>query len=179
MDDTLLKKKDCIKWLTDHGLSTSGTLDELYIRINKFKLYPFLTEKLKRKAERIYVFKTFLNPTNIPPLTAPWTSDDSLYPYITSSMFKKYASNKREGSLGQQQKGYIFLTSRKIVAVKALTDFSLLDTLFVRGLIKKSYGEEICPAVILFKNNFPQKAYCEFPVGVNGYVAMFLHCYYF
>ena len=87
MDDTLLKKKDCIKWITDHGLSTSGTLDELHIRINKFKLYPSLTEKLKRKAERIFVFKTFLDPTNIPPLTAPWTSDDSLYPYITSSIF--------------------------------------------------------------------------------------------
>ena len=131
MDYTLLKKKDCIKWLTDHGLSTSGTLDELHIRINKFKLYPSLTEKLKRKAERIFVFKNFLDPTNIPPLTAPWTSDDLLYPYITSSMFKKYASNKREGSLGQLQKGYIILTSRKIVTVKALTDFSLPDTFFV------------------------------------------------
>ena len=83
-----------------------------------------------------------MDPTNIPPLTAPWTSDDSLYPYITSSMFKKHASNKREGSLGQQQKGYIILTSRKIGTVKALTDFSLPDTLFVRGLIKKSYGEQ-------------------------------------
>ena len=78
-----------------------------------------------------------MDPTNIPPLNAPWTSDDSLYPYITSSMFKKYTSNKREGSLGEQQKGYIILTRRKIVTVKALTDFSLHDTLFVRGLIKK------------------------------------------
>ena len=118
MDDTLFQKKDCIKWLTDHGLSTSGTLDELHIRINKFKLYPSLTEKLIRKAERIFVFKTFLDPTNVPPLTAPWTSDDSLYPFIKSSMFKKYASNKREGSLGQQQKGYIILTSRKMSLLK-------------------------------------------------------------
>ena len=70
--------------------------------------------------------------------------------------------------MGQQQKGYIILTSRKIVSVKALTDFSLPDTLFVRGLLKKSYGEQIPPAVILFKNNFPQKAYCECPVGVSG-----------
>ena len=57
-----LKKKDCIKWLTGHGLSTSGTLDELPIRINifkLFKLYPSLTEKLKRKAERIFVLKLF------------------------------------------------------------------------------------------------------------------------
>ena len=70
--------------------------------------------------------------------------------------------------MGQQQKGYIILTSRKVVTVKALTDFSLPDTLFVRGLLKKSYGEQIHPAVILFKNNFPQKAYCESPVGVSG-----------
>ena len=40
--------------------------------------------------------------------------------------------------------------------------------MFVRGLIKKYYGEQIRPAVILFKNNFPQKAYCECPVGVSG-----------
>ena len=70
--------------------------------------------------------------------------------------------------MGQQQKGYIILTSRKIVTVKALADFSLPNTLFVRGLFKKSYGEQIPPAVILFKNNFPQKAYCECPVGVSG-----------
>ena len=70
--------------------------------------------------------------------------------------------------MGQQQKGYFILTSRKIVTVKVLTDFSLPDTLFVRGLIKKSYGEQNRPAVILFKNNFPQKAYCECPVGVSG-----------
>ena len=52
------------------------------------------------------------------------------------------------------------------MTVKALTDFSLPDTLFVRGLLKKTYGEQIPPAVILFKNNFPQKAYCECSVGV-------------
>ena len=63
---------------------------------------------------------------------------------------------------------YLALTGRKIVTVKALTDFSLPDTLFVRGLIKKSYEEQIRPAVILFKNNFPQIAYGECLVGVSG-----------
>ena len=54
------------------------------------------------------------------------------------------------------------------MAVKALTHFSTPATLFVRGLIKKSYGEQIRPAVILFKNNIPQKSRCECPVGVSG-----------
>ena len=71
MDPTLNKKIDCIKWVTDYGLSTKGTLHELRIRINKFKLYPSLAQKLKRKAERCFAFQTFLDPTSIPTLSAP------------------------------------------------------------------------------------------------------------
>ena len=42
-------KEECITWLSLHGLATSGTLQELSMRINKFQLYSLLEKKLKVK----------------------------------------------------------------------------------------------------------------------------------
>ena len=160
-------KEECITWLTEHGLSTSGTLQELKMRINKFKLYPSLTKKLKVKNEKNFVFTTSLNPLEIPPITTGWSSNYDFLPRINATVFKEYASKKREGAMGQQQKAYSMLTSRKIVSVKSFTTGDG-DKKFVKGQIKKSYGEHIRPATIFFQNSIPLKAYCECPVGVSG-----------
>ena len=48
------RKKECITWLPLHGLATSGTLQELRMRINKFQLYLSLTKKLKVENEKNY-----------------------------------------------------------------------------------------------------------------------------
>ena len=37
-------------------------------------------------------------------MTAAWNSKEELYPRVTATIFKEYASKKREGNLGQQQK---------------------------------------------------------------------------
>ena len=65
--------------------------------------------------------------------------------------------NKREGSLGQQQKGWQMVASRKIVAVKTFVDVS---DIFVKGIIQKSYGNTTRPAVILFNGHVPKKGVC-------------------
>ena len=166
MDIDLQNITDCVLWLANRGLSTSGTLQELNMRINRFNLYPSLAEKLRKRREKNFSFGTSLNPTEIPPITATWSTHENIYPAVNVSIFKEYATRKREGSLGQQQKAYSMLTSRKIVSVK--THKSCENIIFLRALIKKSYGEEIRPNVILFEGPIPTKGYCGCPVGVSG-----------
>ena len=36
-------------------------------------------------------------------MTAAWNSKEESYPRVTATIFKEYASKKREGNLGQQQ----------------------------------------------------------------------------
>ena len=158
-------KEECVKWLKEHNIGTTGTLQDLQMKIRRFKLYPSLTEKLRKRAESNFSFYTSLNPADIPQMTAAWNSKEELYPRVTATIFKEYASKKREGSLGQQQKAYSMLTSRKITSIKTLKEN---DNTFVRALIKKSYGTQVRPAVILFQSSVPVKAYCECPVGVSG-----------
>ena len=61
------EKDECITWLKNRGISTSGSLQELKMRINRFKLYPLLAEKLRLKTEKNFNFGTSLDPVNIPP----------------------------------------------------------------------------------------------------------------
>ena len=63
-----------------------------------------------------------------------------------------YSPRKKKGSLGQQQKAYALLTSRKIVCVKVFSQTDD-DTIFVKGLIKKSYGDQAYPATIQFQDS--------------------------
>ena len=72
MDTDLLNKTDCILWLANRGISTTGTLQELQMRIKRLNLYPSLAEKLRIKREKNFSFGTSLNPVEIPPITAPW-----------------------------------------------------------------------------------------------------------
>ena len=62
------------------------------MKIRVFKLYPSLTEKLKKIAERNFSFYTSLNPADIPQMTAAWKSKEELYLRVTAAIFKTYAS---------------------------------------------------------------------------------------
>ena len=116
-------------------------------------------EPQNKEREKNFSFGTSLNPVEFPPITAPWSTHENMYPAVSSTSFKEYATRKREGSLGQQQKAYSMLTSRKIVSVK--THQSSESIIFIRALIKKSYGEQIRLAVLLFESLVPSKGYCE------------------
>ena len=72
MDRDLLNYTDFILWLANRGLSTTGTLQELRMRINRLNLYPSLAERKKR--EKNFSFDTTLNPAEIPPITVPWNT---------------------------------------------------------------------------------------------------------
>ena len=105
-------KEECVKWLTELGLSHTGTLDDLKTRVALFARTPKLVQKLKARAQRQYTFKCSLDASTIPPSTAQWSSDENLYPKISPGMISSYLSHKREGSIGQQQKGHQFTAGK-------------------------------------------------------------------
>ena len=77
-----------------------------------------------------------------------------------------YCSNKTESNVGQQEKAVRLLKSRKIVSVKSITDGS--GSVFVRGMIKKSYGHMTRPATIKFNGPVPICAHCPCLASLSG-----------
>ena len=60
------------------------------------------------------------------------------------------------------------LQGRKIIVVKVLTGEGQ-QTVFVKAMIKKLYGQESSPAVLFFQGLVPEKAHCNCPpVGARG-----------
>ena len=56
------------------------------------------------------------------------------------------------------------LQSRQIVSVKSLQEHQFI---YVKAMVKKSYGTEVRPVVILFEESLPLKAHCRCPVGLS------------
>ena len=54
---------------------------------------------------------------------------------------------KKKGSLGQQQKAYTLLTSRKIVCVKVFSQTDD-DTIFVKEIVRESCSEKVYISVV-------------------------------
>ena len=128
-------KEQCIEWLNGIGVRHTGTKEELLARIAKYQKFPSLVKKLKHRANRQYNFVTALNVNDIPPNTVLWKDDN--YPKVTKAMFEKYCCQKRQGSLGQQEKAHRLFVSRKIVSVKVYVEGQVT---FVKAQIRKSYG---------------------------------------
>jgi len=162
----VISKDQAVSWLKDLGVSTSGTKDELVERIRKFKRYPKLVDKLQRKCKSQYRFPCSLDPLSIPQVNANWQVIDKLLPKITQKSFLEYASQKLEGSQGQQEKAFQMVQSRKIVFVKTYQVDE--NTSYVKAMIKKSYGHESRPAVIFFSKGTALKGNCLCPVGISG-----------
>ena len=107
-----LNKENYVKWLAHVGASTSGSKQELTMRINRLLRYPGLVQKLKAKSEKAYVFPCSLDSVDLPPATAKWRASNDYLPKINNKMFIQYVSMKREGSAGQQKKALQMFTSR-------------------------------------------------------------------
>ena len=160
------KKENCVKWLADMGASTSGSKQELTMRINQLSRYPGVVQKLKAKSEKAYVFLCSLHSADFLPDTAKWRAANDDLPKIDNKMFSQYVSMKREGSAGQQKRALQMFTSRKIVNVKTLVNG---EVVYVKAMIKmSSYGSMQRPTVIMFENGIPTKAHCSCPVGLGG-----------
>jgi len=152
-----------VKWLADIG--ASGSKQELTIRINRSSRYPGLVQKLKAKPEKACVFPCSLDSVDIPPATVKWRASNDDLPKINNKMFTQYVLMKLEGSVGQQKKALQMFTSRKIVNVKTLVNEQVV---YVKAMIKKSYGSIQRPTVIMFENGISTKAHCCCPVGLSG-----------
>ena len=81
-------KKECITWLSLHGLETSRTMQELRMRIYKFQLYSSLAKKIKVKNEKKKTFE-------ISPISSGWSCGYSILRNVTASVFTNYASKRR------------------------------------------------------------------------------------
>ena len=159
-------KENCVKWLADIGASTSGSKQELTIRINRLsRRDPGLVQKHKAKLEKAYVFPCSLDSFEIPPATAKWRAASDDLPRVDGKMFTQYVSKKQEGSAGQQKKALQMFTRRKIVNVKTLADG---QDVYVKAMKEKSYGSMQRPTVIMFEIGIPSKAHCSCPVGQDG-----------
>ena len=84
---------------------------------------------------------------------------------VGNKLFTQYVSMKREGSAGQQKKALQMFTSRKIINIKTFVNEQLV---YVKAMIKKSYGTMQRPAVIMFENGIPRKLIFCCPVGLSG-----------
>ena len=157
--------KDATKWLSNHGLSVSGTKHELNNRIQLYQRYPKLVEKYRKRVVYNRTFPCALEYSLIPAITAPWIPDREAWPPVSETVYLSYCTQKREGNVGQQEKAVRMLESRKIVNVKSLQQDS---DLFVRALVNPSFGSTPRAAVLLFQNLSPVKGHCECPVGSNG-----------
>ena len=106
-------KENCVKWLADIGASTSGSKQELIMRINRLSRYPGL----------VPVFPCSLYSAVIPPATVKWRATNDDLPKIDhdNKKFTQYVFMKREGRAGQQKKALQMFTSRKIVNVQKLS----------------------------------------------------------
>ena len=133
--------------------------------MNRLSRYPGLVQKLKAKSEKAYVFPCSLDTADIPPATVKWRAANEALPKVNSKMFTQYVSMEWDGSAGQQKKALQMLTSRKIVNVKTLANEQVV---YVKAMMKKSYGSTQCPTVIMFENGIPTKAHCSCPVGLSG-----------
>ena len=83
---------------TDIGASTSGSKQELTMRLNQLSRYPGLVQKLTAKSEKAYVFPRSLDSAVSPPATAKWRATNDDLPKIDNKKFTQYVSMKREGS---------------------------------------------------------------------------------
>ena len=164
-----MDKNQAVEWLRGLGLFCSGRKEDIIARVAKYKKYPNLVKKLQKKASWQYKFESSLDPIRIPPPSSAWKNDLKSIPRVNQEIFYAYAAIKKEGSTGQQEKAVRMLQSRKIVSVKCFLDASSSkNEVFIKAMIKKSYGNQSRPAVVKFEDNIPRKGHCNCPVGASG-----------
>ena len=171
-----LSRNECIEKLKEIGQHGPGTLEEMKMKLRKFSLYSKLYQHLKLEAQRQYKFECSLDPFEVPGMKAKWSSDKKFYPYVDNSTFNKYCSFKHQGNKGQQEKAIRMLQRRKIVTVKTIHEQS---GIFVRAMIKESYGTTIRPAVVLFQSLCLKKQHVVVQQDLVVCVVIYLHYYYF
>lgn len=88
-----------------------------------------------------------MDPSRVHCIKAKWLSEEKFYPYLDDNIFNKYCSLKHKGNKEQQEKSIRMLQSRNIVTIKTIHK---QPRIFVKAMIKESYGTTIRSAVGLF-----------------------------
>ena len=89
------------------------------------------------------IFGTSLNPV-LPPILSAWSCDYGILPKSHPICF--------QGLCFQKKGGCYWTTAKSILSVDKQEDGGIS---FVKAQIKKSFGDQICPATILFQGSIP------------------------
>jgi len=124
----IIKNDDCLESLNTKKLGelcnslklkASGTKSELLQRLLPFiKDDPALLDNRVKNCSAKYSFTTALSRQEIPPPTARWKCNTSLFPKISKDVIKIYQSNKRQGMIGQFRKAHRMFPSRRMKTIK-------------------------------------------------------------
>lgn len=182
-----LMNADLTTWKTQEKLlklklKSTGTKAELVDRLRIFEENTKLLEKQLNDINKTYVFHTSLEESEVPPPTSAWSADRSLNPKVDSNTLSVYTGYKKQGSKGQFRKARRAFLSRKIKTVKSV---KVGDQTFLKGMIIKSFGQEITrPVVVMVQKTLPVKGRCSCPIGKCGTccyviaILMFLEYYF-
>jgi len=147
-------------------LKTSGTKETLIARLAPLQ-DDTLFDKRVHLIDRQFKFATSLPRESVPPPTACWKFEASLFPKIGQSEIHEYQSQKRQGRQGQYRKAYRMFQSRRMKHIKVLQGEGA--TKYIKASVLKSFSTDVTRTVtVVFEENKPRKAFCECPVGACG-----------
>ena len=146
-----LTRDKCIEKLMEIGQHSSGTLEEMKIRLS---LHPRLHQRLKLKAQREYKFQCSLDPNEVPSISAKWCLDEKFYPAVNEDIvplnIQKIKDSKKKLSVCYKAEKlylsklygiileYIFVESQKNLTVQQSDQ--LLYNFKVMYLVKQLVG---------------------------------------
>ena len=145
---------------------TSGTKETLMEGLSPLKDEALFENRISFIDKKLQ-FKTSLPRANVPPATACWKFDATLFPKIGQVDIDNCQAHKRQGRKGQYRKGYRMFQSRRMKHIKVLKRDGHI--IYVKASVLKSFSSDVTRTVtVLFEGNIPRKAFCECPVGACG-----------
>ena len=154
--------KFCVKL----QLKTSGTKEALIERLSPLQDDALIEKRITLIGKK-FKFPTSLPRETVPPATAGWKFDVSLFPKIEQSEIDAYQSHKRQVRKGQYRKAYRIFQSRRMKLIKAIQGEGI--SIYVKASILKSFCTDVTRTVtVLFEGNKPKKAFFECRVGACG-----------
>ena len=152
MDEEIIEKlilDQCIEKLKEISQHGPGTLEKIKMSLS---LYPKLYQKLKLKAQREYEFHCSLDPNQVPSISAKWYLDEKLHPAVSATAYCSFKHQVNKGQQGNKTPLYAAKQKNHIC-----DNFTRNSGIYICGVIKKSYGTTVSPAVIYFRGNMPRK----------------------
>jgi len=101
-------------------LKGTGTKEELIDRLKPVQENKELLKKRLSQVNTMFVFKTSMESSEIPPSSSACNAHPSLYPKVNFKTIFNYTSFKKQGSQGQSRKARRMLFSKKIKTVKCM-----------------------------------------------------------